>query len=505
MPAYSVTCPECRTNLKSGRPIAPGTPLECPKCQVMFAAPKPRPAARPAPMVQPRHRDEVVDDVEIIDDVDVVDDVEVIDEVEVVDEAPARRRNGAPARRRPASADFEVVDDEDDDEDDRPRKKFKSKKKKGSNPGLMIGLVVVGAVVLLGGAGYGVYYLFGGGGDGDPLAYLNDQDILMSLNIGKVSEQMPAIRGAIDQAIVSQQGKAAVDAFKSDTGIEAKDFFDKVYFSFDPQGMGQKGVMVIQSRQAFSRSGMNTSLKRDGTPQTLQGASYYQLKSAGGFNRVFSPTRRLVVFASLPEAQFGDVLKVDAGKPKLSAEKLALVRKLDSNHAWLVVGKEALTGQAGAAGMSMMPGQKELAELAKQAKLLAIWGTLNGSTAEISVGFQMPDAAAAKQATDKMQTFVPQQLNMAGVGMAIMPGMPAGMKQVFDEIKQSLTFTTQESMAVMAFRVNTAAFQSMAGQMGGPAAVPPPPRTNTPPPAAPTGRPTRRGANPGGGGGGGRP
>src|SRR5205085_3337554 len=80
MPAttFSVKCPECRATLTSRRPIPGGKLLTCPKCDVMFAAPKPPPA-------------DVIDDVEVVED-----DLEVVDDVEVVDAAPAR-----PAKRPP--------------------------------------------------------------------------------------------------------------------------------------------------------------------------------------------------------------------------------------------------------------------------------------------------------------------------------------------------------------------------------------------------------------------
>src|SRR5438876_389007 len=35
MPAYSLNCPECRTTLKSSKPIPAGTVLDCPKCGLL--------------------------------------------------------------------------------------------------------------------------------------------------------------------------------------------------------------------------------------------------------------------------------------------------------------------------------------------------------------------------------------------------------------------------------------------------------------------------------------
>ena len=73
MPAiFTVKCPECRTTLKSSRPIPAGKLLTCPKCDVLFAAPKP-----------------VVLDAEVIEEVEVVEDVDVVEYVEVLDDAGA--------------------------------------------------------------------------------------------------------------------------------------------------------------------------------------------------------------------------------------------------------------------------------------------------------------------------------------------------------------------------------------------------------------------------------
>src|SRR5207248_4281744 len=102
MPAtFSVKCPECRTTLTSRRPIPRGKLLTCPKCDVMFAAPK-APAG------------DVIDDVEVVED-----DVEIVEDVEVVGEDPSRTPHRAPSGRGPrpgrrpvVNAGIEVVDDE---------------------------------------------------------------------------------------------------------------------------------------------------------------------------------------------------------------------------------------------------------------------------------------------------------------------------------------------------------------------------------------------------------
>src|SRR5439155_16072881 len=101
MPAHTVKCPECRTTLKSSKPIPAGKLLTCPKCDVLFAAPKP-----------------VVLDAEVIEEVEVVEDVDVVEDVEVLDDdAPPRkpaRKPAAAAQPSRVNAGIEVVDDDDE-------------------------------------------------------------------------------------------------------------------------------------------------------------------------------------------------------------------------------------------------------------------------------------------------------------------------------------------------------------------------------------------------------
>jgi hypothetical protein len=501
MPAYSVTCPECRTNLKSGRPIAPGTPLECPKCQVMFAAPKPRPAARPAPMVQPRHRDEVVDDVEVIDDVDVIDDVEVIDEVEVVDDAPARRRNGAPARRRPASADFEVVDDdEDDDFDDRPRKKFKSKKKKGSNAGLMIALVVVGVVVLLGGAGFGLYYLFGGGGADDPMAYVPaDSQFVVGIDGAAL---LNSSFGPKIEALLSNPAFGGEFAkYKQETKATTKDLFHRIVIA------GNSGrVTVIEKTNIAIDEAKMVAAVGNPTKATVGGKTVYRLKAGSsaalpGANPgiVAFPHKTVALTSNLADAQLESVFK-SKGRT-LTGDMATLVNKGSKGTVYGAVVLDAATRQQLTGALPPGGQANKAMEAVQTAKGAAFWLTLGSAEVELKVGLLMPDAAAAQKVTADFQTESAKQAPALKLGLNLVLGMPPSVKAMAQEMLGGLQFATEETMSVVTMKIKSTTLDAVIAEISGMAG-----QMSAPPPAAaqqgaPATRTPRRGVirPPGGG------
>src|SRR5262245_5887311 len=180
MPVYSITCPDCKTALKTSKPIPQNTILDCPKCGVMFPAPAPQ-VKQTVPASRPGHDDvEVIEDAEVIDDAEVIEDVEVIDEeegFEVVEDEPKKPRRARAAR-----------DEDDDDDAPRPKKKPRPRRKR-SNNNLVIGIAVaVGVVVLLGGAGFLAYKLLSGGGDA--LAYMpSDTTVVAGIKFGALSQE----------------------------------------------------------------------------------------------------------------------------------------------------------------------------------------------------------------------------------------------------------------------------------------------------------------------------
>jgi flagellar basal body-associated protein FliL/DNA-directed RNA polymerase subunit RPC12/RpoP len=138
--ASEFVCPKCEATLRTAKPLAPGKRVKCPHCSEVVTVPEketavraagkaaPAPAAAPAKEKSKRPRDE--------DDED----------------APPRRKRGR---------DDEDDDAEEEEEEERPKAKKKKKAKSGGGKGLMIGLIIGGAVLLLGGVGLTLFLLLG--------------------------------------------------------------------------------------------------------------------------------------------------------------------------------------------------------------------------------------------------------------------------------------------------------------------------------------------------------
>jgi hypothetical protein len=502
MPAYSLNCPECRTTLKSARPIPAGKLLECPKCQVLFAAPAPKPKPRPK-------------DDDVIEDVEVVDDVEVIEDVEVVEEAPARRGAGRAAPPKPArtarkaAADpgFEVVDDED--EDDQPKRRPRPKRKSGGNKGLVIGLVAAAVLLVLGAGGGLAYWLMSGGSD-DPIAYVPadsqivfgaDGQALLNSSFGPQLEQL------LNSPVLAQFTK-----YKQDTKAQNRDLFQRVVVSMRPQDPGSKGNVIIKSGVPWDAAKLAAAFGNP-TKKSVGGYSAYQVPLGAGSATVLTPHKSVAVVAEMTDDKLGPTLK---GKSALIGDMATLTAKVSNSTVWFVAVPDAANREQFQAGMNAAmaanPAGQALLPVMRQAKGFALWATLTGGEVEFKVGMLMPDAAAAQQAATTLQTESKKSTNDPAQKM-MMALMPAPVKTLVDEMTASQQFTADGALAVMSAKCQLASLQSaigeaakMATMFGGPGAAPMPPQPPGAPPAAPQGPRGGPGGGRGGRGkGGGRP
>ena len=516
MAAYSVVCPECRTSLKTPKPIAPGTPLECPNCQVMFAAPKPRPAARPSArpagrpagkpsaFTPPLHRDQIGDDV--VEDVEVVDDVEVIDDVEVVDDdAPPRRKKAPPpARRKPVNRGIEVVDDdEDDDFDDRPKRKFKAKRKSGSNKGLVIGLVVLGVLVVLGGAGGLAYWLLAGGAGEEPLAYLPaDTQIVAGVNFGSLIKEVPAIGQQVDQfahQMVAQADSGGGAGWAA--GIEPKEMFDQVFIGARAESGGTPiFTFVTLSSKPFDRAKLVSSDKPGQSKKSGYGQTYFESSPAGFTIRTFYANKRNTVVTSVPETQAVPIFKSDGKTIKLPGPLSALVAKVRSNHAWAVANlDDALKQQLSAAASRSVPGMPAGGGAAGAAEAfngvtgLAAWANVQSGRLDLHIGLECSDAASAQAKVAKVQADVTKLTTV----LSVLAAAKSEARPVADDVKKSLKVAANGTTAEISLQVGVGDLEALVASLAGAGQQPPRP-ANQPDQNNQRRGPQRRGVNRGG-------
>jgi hypothetical protein len=463
MPAtYSVKCPECRTTLNSRRPIPGGKLLTCPKCDVMFAAPK-------------TLADDVVEDVEVVED-----DVEIVDDVEVVDEGPSRRpQRSTPARgpkpgRGPAvNSGIEVVDDEVEvidggDANRRPRKQFRSKKRGSSGKGLLIGAIAGGVVLLLGGVGL-TWWLLSGGGD-EPLAYLPsnspfvggaDVKAILASPLGTPAASLIALPTMPFARLVAASG-----------GTPMRDAFDRIVF-----GGGDSGItMVVKMSAPIDKGKLGSAFGN--APSTSVGGQSVFRPTGPGPKAMFVPNKKIAVFSDLPDDQLATIARSAGNKPAMSADLAALAAKFNTNTIWAVAGPEALSNPAFQSGMlpalSSSPAGKSIAPVMQSARGFGLSINLAGNDVDIRFGIQCSDDAAAQKAvTDLQQANEKSKSDLAA--KALLKMAPPWAQKLQTELEGIQQISADGALAMIALKLSMSTLQeaidAVAGMLptGGPA------------------------------------
>jgi hypothetical protein len=464
----------------------------------MFAAPKPRPAVRPAPTVQPRHRDEVIDDVEVVEDVEVIDDVEVVDEVEVVDDdAPPRRRSGPLPRGKPVNAGIEVVDDdEEEDDDDEPRRTFKPKRKKRSNSGLIVVLVSIGAVVLLGGSGAVIWWLLRGGGADDPMAYV-PADSQFVLNVDCDALLKSSYGARIEQMLDSPAVGAEFTKYKQDSKARNRDLFYRLVVA----GHGGKITEILKSVVSFDEAKFAATLDNP-TKETIDGKSVYRLKpgSAAGISPadpgvVAFPTRTVVVNSNLPNAEFESLLRSKG--PALTGDLATLVNKCAKATFYVAGVPDTAARQRLARSLPLSGQSSKFLGAIQAAKGMCLWATLGTADIELKAGILMPDAATAQKAATDLQAEATKQGPAISLAITVIPGVPASVKAMIQEIVNRWKFAGDGNMTVVTTKISGMTIDNVIAELSALAATMP-----KRPTVAPGGLPNRGGRGSRGGRGG---
>ena len=269
--AVELRCPDCRAKLRLPEEPEPGSDVECPECNAVFAAPDP-------------------------------------DTGEVPDDRGGKKKK---KKKKPEAAEKKPAPAPPKDNATRKRKA----KKKETNRTAMT-LVIIGAVLFLSLViGLLVWFFNRKPASYEMMNYLpEDATDAVGLNIGHM-HKYAEFRKAVEPTYANLEFQKAIDALGKAFGIDAGDVPDYMV-----QGWGKNGgALVIRTKKEFDPADLK---KLPGAQEgKLDGETYYVIpaipKLFGGVNslKVFAPTKRLVGFAedNLPQTAFQNMLTGNKG------------------------------------------------------------------------------------------------------------------------------------------------------------------------------------------------
>jgi hypothetical protein len=425
---FVVTCPHCRTQLKSPRPIPSGRTLTCPQCQNGFTLSQPAqemdllPVPPPAPASRP-----------------------VMGRLVTDDDPPRRRRDDdRPENRRP-----------EDDEEDRPRTRRRpvdavfddrrrghvdenedrpQQRRKNRPMGLVFLLGGLTALFLCCTGGGLTLYLadpfhWFGGSSSDLVVWLPaDTQHIERIDFTEVSKHPKALTG-VRREITDAEG----------FGLKAEDVSDAMLGKKSSKGPAE--VIVLRLKSAADKDKVVKAA--GGTEATANGRRYFKTKGGGA---IHFPSDRTVVLTR-SEATMTGLLQKDAGKVVISKDLQDCVQRADG-HLWAAtVGSDAtMFGDAGKGG----PGLPGMAPM-PAAKSAVMTARLSGDEVAIRMEMTFADAETAKRAAeqiDGMFKMIKGFMEMAG-GFA--KGGNAEVKKMQDmkKVLDSVQITTSGATVII--------------------------------------------------------
>jgi hypothetical protein len=392
--SFNIACPECKTTLKSSKPIAAGKIITCPKCSVMFPAPavKPKPVAVPA-------------------GVDVVEDDDEFGDVEIIEDPPKKKEAPKPTPKAPG--------------DDRP----KSKRRKKSNAGLIIGLCagLIGLAAFATSAFFAVRWLLKE--NNDPVAYLPPKPaIMMSIDVGKLADSP---LGPIIEPLV---GGGEYGKYCQDMGSTVKAQLDRFVFGMGQVRPGnQPPVSVVYvSKSGFDRQKLSQAF--GATAQTFGGRSVYQTGSgAAARSIVFSSKVAAVIGGPVSDAE--DVVRT-AGRNSPPTIFEDMLKRVSGGHFWMITDASAFTAENPI--MKAVPGN--LRDAMSITRCMGTEMSLAGDYIESKTYYLMPSPASADTLAAEMKKY-------ADASPVSLPGL---------QPSEPPTTTSSESIVTVAGRFKTA-------------------------------------------------
>ena len=386
-----------------------------------------------------------------------------------------------PSRRR--------VDDDFDD-DDRPRKK---KKKKGRGLGVTIGLAAA-ALLLLGGIGYLVYSLVGGGGGGDTY----DTDMLAFLpaeaNVVFGADVEELNKSAKLKELIGKSGKATGKDFIGEMNEKLKagglsiDDISRVIIgvNVDQAATGKDPptfAFVVRTKKSFDKAKVAQAMEfKD---EKKQGdVTYYGNKEK---EVVYFPEDSLMVATT--EKHFEALNAKNSSKVAISDDLQELGKKMSKGHFWVVASRlpsTALNNIDSLKAIRIPYVPTELIDALKEMKGGGISLKLDGD--DLKMGFGL--LCGNKDAAEKTEKAVQKEIDdRKGKNMADDPlwakagaGMPSEAKSVMESMQKSIAVNRSGALIEMSWSFGMNQLESVAKS-----AIPSPP-----PPPQPSVQPVKK-------------
>ncbi len=199
---------------------------------------------------------------------------------------------------------------------DLPKPKRKKSKKRKTSP-IVLGLIIAGALLVVGGVGGVLIWFFTKkSASQEMMSYLPAEcDQVFGLNLGHL-QKYPAFYRSCETSFEGKGFRKAADVFSAALGLEFKDTIDYIV-----QGSGRVGgvptgkplgATVMRTKAEYDQAAI---AKIPGAKEfALAGTKYYVIPDIPQLGypglRVFAPTNRIVVFCrgDMPEATFKSML-----------------------------------------------------------------------------------------------------------------------------------------------------------------------------------------------------
>jgi hypothetical protein len=319
---------------------------------------------------------------------------------------------------------------------------------------------VAGLLVLIGGGGWLVSWLFSSRGE-EPLAYV-PSDCQTVFGADVVSLLATPLGPHVKKLLESDAFIPGLAKFKQESGLTDDDVMDQLTVGIRTEGGKSSMTMVLKSAVPLDGTKF-ANASGAATAASLEGRQFFRLTGRGP-NSLYQPRKNMVVLSDLPDGALGPIYKSAGHKSALSRDLTALAEKAAGHDLWAVVAKEAMTNAASpAAGMlGGMAGGPEAKQMMQSSKGLAMWADAEGDVVEFTTAVALADAEAAKKMTERSQQEAAKAKgNFAQ--QAIMFALPGAVKALVQELTDSAQYTTDDTLSLTTMRVKMATLEAAIG------------------------------------------